>query len=60
MNNSLDKYVRLRWALDELNKRVRAGVEFPDAASAVAFAYHVDYDALRKAYDFQFEANGRM
>lgn len=43
-------------ALAELNDRVVVSAqEFPDACSDVSQLYGVDHDALRDAYDGQFE-----
>jgi hypothetical protein len=45
----------LRGALDALNERITAGEEFPDACWRVTQDWGVDHDALRDAYDAQFE-----
>jgi len=41
-------------ALADLNRRILAGAEFPDACVAVAFAFKVRPVLLRDAYDAQW------
>lgn len=43
----------LQKALEDLNNRISAGQEFPDAAWATCCAYKVDYYDLVAAYDNQ-------
>jgi len=41
-------------ALANLNRRILAGAEFPDACIAVAFTFKVRPEALRAAHDEQW------
>jgi hypothetical protein len=47
---------RTQKALAELNKRIEAGAEFPDAAFAVAMQYKVKQSRLENAYDAEQSA----
>ena len=45
----------LALALERLNELIDGEWEFPDACARIALEESVDYDALRDAYDNQFD-----